>query len=93
MAEQIDHRLIYEILKSVQGRLALLEGMCAEMGNMRAFLRTPDLVMARWSWRTAWPSWSGRWSALSVAWRTNAGDRQSPAVRSAHYASEAMISR
>ena len=40
MAEQIDHRLIYEILKSVQGRLALLERMCGEMQNMRALLRT-----------------------------------------------------
>ena len=40
MAEQIDHRLIYEILKSVQGRLALLERMCGEMHNMRALLRT-----------------------------------------------------
>ena len=57
MAEQIDHRLIYEILKSVQGRLALLERMCGEMQNMRALLRTrgtrPDAAvledrLARW---------------------------------------------
>jgi hypothetical protein len=40
MAEQIDNRLIYEILKSVQGRLTLLEGMCGEMRNMLALLRT-----------------------------------------------------
>lgn len=40
MAEQIDNRLIYEILKSVQGRLALLEGMCGEMRKMLALLRT-----------------------------------------------------
>jgi hypothetical protein len=37
---RIDHRLIYEILRSVQGRLALLERMCGEMHNMRALLRT-----------------------------------------------------
>jgi hypothetical protein len=40
MAEQIDNRLVYEILKSVQGRLALLEGMCSEMRDVFALLRT-----------------------------------------------------
>ena len=40
MADQIDNRLIYELLKSVQERLAVLEGMCAEMRAVRAFLPT-----------------------------------------------------
>jgi hypothetical protein len=40
MAEQIDNRLVYEILKSVQGRLALLEGMFSEMRDVFALLRT-----------------------------------------------------
>jgi hypothetical protein len=40
MAEQIDNRLIYAILESIQGRLAALEGMSAEMRTMRALLRT-----------------------------------------------------
>ena len=40
MAEQIDNRLIYPILKSIQRRLAALEGMSAEMRTMRTLLRT-----------------------------------------------------
>jgi prefoldin subunit 5 len=40
MAEHTDNRLIYAILKSIQRRLAALEGMSAEMRTMRALLRT-----------------------------------------------------
>jgi hypothetical protein len=40
MAEHVDNRLVYEILKSVQGRLALLEGMFSEMRDVFALLRT-----------------------------------------------------
>jgi hypothetical protein len=39
MAEHVDNRLVYEILKSVQGRLALLEGMFSEMRDVFALLR------------------------------------------------------
>jgi hypothetical protein len=40
MAEYIDNRLIHAILKSIQCRLAALEGISAEMRTMRALLRT-----------------------------------------------------
>lgn len=39
MAEQVDNRLIYEILKSVQLRLANLEALCSEMSDVFALLR------------------------------------------------------
>jgi hypothetical protein len=39
MAEQVDNRLIYEILKSVQLRLANLEALCSEMSDVFALMR------------------------------------------------------
>jgi hypothetical protein len=64
MAEQIDNRLIYAILESIQGRLAAFEGMSAEMRTMRALLRTRrDTAFLE----AAWPSWRARWSASSAA--------------------------
>ncbi len=36
MAEQVDNRLIYEVLKSVQLRLAKLEALCSEMSDVTA---------------------------------------------------------
>ena len=75
MAEQIDHRLIYEILKSVQGRLALLERMCGEMQNMRALLRTRGTRRDAAVLEDRLARWRGRWSASSAVWRKNGGDR------------------
>jgi hypothetical protein len=39
MAEQVDNRLIHEILKSVQLRLANLEALCSEMSDVFALMR------------------------------------------------------
>jgi hypothetical protein len=39
MAEQVDNRLVYEILKSVQLRLANLEALCSEMRDVFALMR------------------------------------------------------
>ena len=39
MAEQIDNRLIWVILESIQGRLSALEGMFSEMRDVFALLR------------------------------------------------------
>lgn len=39
MPEEVDNRLIYEILKSVQLRLANLEALCGEMSDMFAMVR------------------------------------------------------
>ena len=45
MAEQVDNRLIHEILKNVQQRLANLEALCSEMGEV--FGRMPAGVTSR----------------------------------------------